>query len=65
MLVSLLLVLAPLLVASVPVQEFHDHSVRGRLAARWFQDDDHPANALFRRGPTDGTTYADVGSPGK
>lgn len=61
---SLLLVLAPL-VASVPVQEYHDHSVEGRLAGRWYQDSEHSVNALFRRATTDGTTYADVGSPSK
>lgn len=63
MLVSALLLFAPLLVASVPVEEFHDHSVRGQLAARWFQDDAHPVHDLFRRGPTDGSAYPDVGSP--
>ncbi len=63
MLVSALLLLAPLLAASVPLEEFHDHSVRGQLAARWFQDDDHSVHTLFRRGPTDGVAYAGVGSP--
>ncbi|KAG6900966.1 hypothetical protein C0993_004403 [Termitomyces sp. T159_Od127] len=42
----------------------HAHSLERRLPASWYQHDDHPVHALFRRGPpTDGTNYPQVGSP--
>ena len=42
----------------------HDHpSVSKRLPAAWYQADDHPAHALFKRqSSSDGVTYATVGS---
>ena len=42
----------------------HDHApVNRRLPSTWYQPDDHPAHALFKRAPTDGAVYAQVGSP--
>lgn len=65
MLFASVLLIVPLLVASVPVFEPHDHSVKGRLAARWYHDEDHPIHSLFRSGPTDDEIqYAPVGSAG-
>lgn len=44
----------------------HHHShPQGALPDRWYQDDDHPAHSLFKRGPADGVTYAPIGSPGE
>lgn len=39
--------------------------LRKRLPEAWFQPDSHPVHALFKRQslPTDGVTYATVGSP--
>ena len=47
----------------------HDHVIQKRLPGKtWYQPDDHPAHALFRRDgnatSTDGQTYPTVGSPG-
>ncbi|KAG6887692.1 hypothetical protein C0995_013434 [Termitomyces sp. Mi166 len=42
----------------------HDDSVEKRLPTAWYQPDDHPVHALFKRGPlTDGTNYPQVGTP--
>lgn len=52
-------------VASVPHAD-HDHTPSTkRLPDAWFHDDTHFAHKLFKRqsNPTDGTTYATVGSP--
>ncbi|KAF7332210.1 Chitin deacetylase [Mycena kentingensis (nom. inval.)] len=41
----------------------HEHSSPRRLPDTWFQPDEHPAHALFKRAPaTDGATYDQVGS---
>ncbi|KAJ6527701.1 hypothetical protein B0H19DRAFT_1275066 [Mycena capillaripes] len=40
----------------------HPHSVEKRLPSTWYHHPDHPVHALFRRGDTDGVTYAPVGS---
>lgn len=43
----------------------HDHAERGNLPSAWHQSDDSPVHALFKRQsgiPTDGITYAPVGS---
>ena len=42
----------------------HDHAVNSALPSRWYQDEDHPVHALFRRGNTDGITYPAIGSNG-
>ncbi|KAG5652434.1 hypothetical protein H0H81_005030 [Sphagnurus paluster] len=39
------------------------HHVPQRLPTTWHHPEDHPVNALFKRGPTDGTDYPTVGSP--
>ncbi|KAH7929448.1 carbohydrate esterase family 4 protein [Leucogyrophana mollusca] len=44
----------------------HDsHVEQKRLPGTWYQPDDHPVHALFKRdgGASDGITYAPVGSP--
>ncbi|KAH7914353.1 carbohydrate esterase family 4 protein [Hygrophoropsis aurantiaca] len=43
----------------------HDsHTLNRRVSnGTWYQPDDHPAHALFKRGNTDGIAYAPVGSP--
>lgn len=67
MLSSLALLSLPLLSAAAVYprhDDEHSHSVARRLPDSWYQRDDHPVHALFRRdGPTDGATYAQVGSP--
>ncbi|KXN86273.1 Chitin deacetylase [Leucoagaricus sp. SymC.cos] len=64
MLFASLLLVAPVLAASVPNSESHDHSVERPLGARWYHEDDHPVYNLFRRGGlTDGVVYQPVGSP--
>ncbi|KAI1786526.1 glycoside hydrolase/deacetylase [Ganoderma leucocontextum] len=40
----------------------HDHALNTALPSRWYQDEDHPVHALFRRATTDGVTYPPVGS---
>jgi peptidoglycan/xylan/chitin deacetylase (PgdA/CDA1 family) len=42
----------------------HENHVYDKsLPTAWFQPADHPVHTLFKRGPTDGTSYAAVGSP--
>ncbi|KAG5724345.1 Chitin deacetylase [Termitomyces sp. T112] len=42
----------------------HSHSVEKRLPTSWYQPEDHPVHALFKRDqPTDGTNYPQVGTP--
>lgn len=43
----------------------HLETVDKALPGRWYHNSDHPVNKLFNRGtpPTDGVTYAEVGSP--
>ncbi|KAJ7063723.1 carbohydrate esterase family 4 protein [Mycena amicta] len=43
----------------------HEHDVARQLPGSWYQRDDHPVHALFKRastGATDGVAYAAVGS---
>ncbi|KAJ7765246.1 carbohydrate esterase family 4 protein [Mycena metata] len=60
------LLLLPFVSAAVPQgRHDHDHSdeTARQLPSRWYHDGDHPVHQLFRRGaPTDGATYAAVGS---
>ncbi|KAJ7129671.1 hypothetical protein C8R44DRAFT_777382 [Mycena epipterygia] len=62
----LTLLLLPLL-STASLRHRHDdhaHTAAKRLPSTWYHRDDHPVNALFKRGAaTDGVTYADVGSP--
>lgn len=50
----------------LPRHDDHDHSHSATLRSRgaWYQSDDHPAHALFKRASfqTDGQTYAAVGT---
>ena len=49
---------------SIPHDDHHD-SVPRSVPGNWWQPDDHPAHALFKRDVTgDGVTYAPVGSDG-
>ncbi|TBU32745.1 hypothetical protein BD311DRAFT_713628 [Dichomitus squalens] len=60
----LLLATALSAAAAVPHDSHdHDHALDKALPGRWYHDDDHPVHALFKRGATDGITYAAVGSP--
>ncbi|KAL1946775.1 hypothetical protein VTO73DRAFT_14879 [Trametes versicolor] len=53
--------------ASAHPHDSHDHDlpVARALPSRWYHPEDHPATGLFRRAdvPSDGVTYAAVGSP--
>lgn len=54
-----------LLLAAPLVFALHHHGpARRALPDSWYHPRDHPVHKLFRRGPTDGTTYPTVGSPG-
>ncbi|KAJ7128367.1 hypothetical protein C8R44DRAFT_909448 [Mycena epipterygia] len=55
-----------------PFDHDHEHTIAKRLPSTWYHADDHSAppfsfpcavHSLFKRGGTDGITYADVGSP--
>ena len=63
---SLLFLAASLAAASAVPHDSHDHdhAVNSALPSRWYQDEDHPVHALFRRGNTDGITYPAIGSTG-
>ncbi|KAF7357283.1 Carbohydrate esterase family 4 protein [Mycena sanguinolenta] len=61
MLVLALLAL-PLLSSAHGNHENDSHSAAKRLPSSWFHERDHPVHELFRRGDTDGVTYAAVGS---
>ncbi|KAJ7290217.1 carbohydrate esterase family 4 protein [Mycena rebaudengoi] len=41
----------------------HSHNIHRALPGTWYHDSDHPVRELFKRAPTDGKTYAAVGSP--
>ncbi|KAF7336166.1 Carbohydrate esterase family 4 protein [Mycena venus] len=45
-----------------PRDHEHPHNVEKRLPSTWYHHPDHPVHSLFRRGDTDGVTYAPVGS---
>ncbi|KAJ7717003.1 carbohydrate esterase family 4 protein [Mycena metata] len=68
MLTLALLTLPLLSVASIHSRHQHDHAhnIAKRLPSpQWYHEPDHPVHELFRRGaPTDGVTYAAVGSDG-
>ncbi|GLB33810.1 putative polysaccharide deacetylase [Lyophyllum shimeji] len=52
------------LIPSVHDHNDESHAVSSRLPDTWYQPDDHPVHALFKRGaPGDGTNYPAVGSP--
>ncbi|KAF8076387.1 hypothetical protein FPV67DRAFT_1471515, partial [Lyophyllum atratum] len=67
MLWSFFLVALPAVHAALvpPIHDHNDefHGVSKRLPTAWYQPRDHPAHALFKRGPTDGTNYPAVGTP--
>ncbi|KAJ7890800.1 hypothetical protein B0H13DRAFT_2234871 [Mycena leptocephala] len=64
----LTVLLLPLLSTAHPTHRRHDahsHTTSKRLPSTWYHRSDHPVHELFRRDvATDGTTYAQVGSPG-
>ncbi|KAF7314992.1 Carbohydrate esterase family 4 protein [Mycena indigotica] len=66
MLASLSLLALPLVSTSTLAVEVHshnEHNIARPLSESWYQHDDHPVHALFKRaGNTDGTSYAAVGS---
>ncbi|KAG5643946.1 hypothetical protein DXG03_009297 [Asterophora parasitica] len=52
--------------ASIPAAHDHNdesHHVNKRLPKSWSLDADHPAQAMYKRAPGDGTDYPAVGSP--
>ncbi|KAF7298346.1 Carbohydrate esterase family 4 protein [Mycena kentingensis (nom. inval.)] len=57
---------SPAAAAALHARHDHEHAVARHLpGATWYQRDDHPVHALFKRastGATDGVTYAAVGS---
>ncbi|KAJ6476107.1 hypothetical protein C8R45DRAFT_1063370 [Mycena sanguinolenta] len=52
----------PLLSSAHGNHDDDSHSAAKRLPSSWFHERDHPVHELFRRGDTDGVTYAAVGS---
>ncbi|KAJ7032459.1 carbohydrate esterase family 4 protein [Mycena alexandri] len=60
------LLLLPFVSAVVPQARHdpdHSHETARQLPSKWYHDEEHPVHELFRRGaPTDGATYAAVGS---
>ncbi|KAJ7258796.1 hypothetical protein B0H12DRAFT_1182439 [Mycena haematopus] len=61
MLVLALLAL-PLLSTAHGNRDDDSHAAAKRLPSAWFHEPEHPVHELFRRGDTDGVTYATVGS---
>lgn len=64
LLVSALLLVAPLVQAVDIAAPYHRYVNSGLPPSAWYQPDGHPVHTLFRRaGGDDGITYASVGSP--
>lgn len=57
------LLLATSVVYAIPIAESH---TEGPLLNKWYHEDDHPVQALFkRRAVGDAASYAAIGTPGK